>query len=114
MCKTITMHKINKKILNISSNLIISLEGEAKSFDNQNLKYPLAFNLDNIGFGAYNIKGVIKKIIIVGKIYFICLYKEMNQWLLSDGTNIEKMPYSSHLNHNIGNVVMIFYSNKNE
>ena len=114
ICMTDTIHKINKKILSISSNLIISLECEIKSFDNQNLKYPLTFNLDNIGFGTYNLKGVVKKNIIGGKIYFICLYKEMNQWFLSNGTKIEKMPCSSPLNHNIGNVVMLFYSNKSE
>ena len=55
-----------------------------------------------------------KKNIIGGKIYFICLYKEMNQWFLSNGNKIEKMPCSSPLNHNIGNVVMLFYSNKSE
>jgi len=111
MCMSITMHKINKKIISISSNLIISLEGEVTSFDNKSLKYPLAFTLDNIGFGTYNLKGVVKKSIIGGKICFICLYKEMNQWFLSDGIKIEKYNFSSPLNHNIGNIVMLFYSN---
>jgi len=112
-CKIDYKHKINKKILKISSNLIISLESEEKDFNNQNLKYPLTLNLENFGAGTLNLKGVVKKSIIEGKICFICLYKEMNQWFLSDGIKIEKYNFSSPLNHNIGNIVLLFYNNGN-
>ena len=37
----------------------------------------------------------------------------MNQWFLSDGIKKEKYNFSSPLDHNIGNVVLIFYNNGN-
>ena len=113
LCKTNTVHKVNKKIMAISFNLIISLEREEINFNNQNLKYPLILNLDNFGVGIYNLKGVIKESIVEGKKYFICIYNVMNQWFISDGINIEQLNCHSPLNHNIGNVVMLFYSNEN-
>jgi hypothetical protein len=112
-CKIDCMHKINKKILKISSNLIISLKSEEIDFNNQNLKYPLTLNLDNFGAGTYILKGVVKKSIIKGKTCFLSLYKEMNEWSLSDGIKIEKLNCFSPLNHNIGNVILLFYSNEN-
>jgi serine/threonine protein kinase len=114
ICKKYTNHKVCRKIMAISSNLIISLESEEINFDNRNLKYPMDFNLKNIGigFGTYNLKGVIKKAINNGRIYFVCIYKEMNQWFLSDGVKIDNLNSSSPLNHNIGNIVMLFYSNE--
>ena len=113
LCKTNTVHKVNKKILAISFNLIISLESEENNFSNQNLKYPMALNLVNFGSGTHNLKGVIKESIIEGQKYFICIYKEMNQWFISDGINKEQLNGSSPLDHNIGNVIMLFYSNEN-
>ena len=113
LCKTNTVHKVNKKILAISFNLIISLESEENNFSNQNLKYPMTLNLANFGSGTHNLKGVIKESIIEGQKYFICIYKEMNQWFISDGINKEQLNGSSPLDHNIGNVIMLFYSNEN-
>ena len=114
LCKKNTEHKVYKNIRLISSNLIISLESEEKLFDNKNLKYPLTLNLDSIGIGTYNLKGVIKKSIVKEKKYFICIYKEVNnQWFLSDGFKREKLLCNSPLDHNIGNIVMLFYSNEN-
>ena len=113
LCKANTLHKVNKKIMAISFNLIISLEREELNFNNQNLKYPLTLNLDNFGVGIYNLKGVIKESIVEGKKYFICIYKVMDQWFISDGINIEHLNCLSPLNHNIGNVVMLFYNNEN-
>ena len=112
-CKKYTSHKISKKIVEISFYLIISLESEDNS-DNSNLKYPLSFNLGNIGKGTYNLKGVIKKTISDGKKYFISIYKEMDHWLLSDGINqTEELKSSSPLNLNNGNIIMLFYSIEN-
>jgi ubiquitin C-terminal hydrolase len=113
-CKTINVHKVNKKIMAISFNLIISLDRQEINVNNQNLKYPLTLNLDNFGVGIYNLKGVIKESIVGGKKYFICIYKVMNLWFISDGINIEHLNYHSPLNHNIGNVVMLFYNNENQ
>ena len=113
LCKANTLHKVNKKIMAISFNLIISLEREELNFNNQNLKYPLTLNLDNFGVGIYNLKGVIKESIVEGKKYFISIYKVMDQWFISDGINIKQLNCLSPLNHNIGNVVMLFYNNEN-
>ena len=115
ICKRDTTHKVCRKIMAVPPNLIISLETEEVNFDNQNLNYPMDLNLDNsgIGMGTYNLKGVIKKSIVEGKIYFICIYKEMNQWFLSDGIEINQFKSSSPLNHKCGNIVMLFYSNGN-
>ena len=110
-CKVKTAHQIKKKILTISANLIISLESEGKNLNTQNLKYPLTLKLDKYGSGTHNLKGVIKKTIMDGKKYFICIYKEKDQWLLSDGITIDKFKSSSPTEHNIGNIVMLFYSN---
>ena len=112
-CKKKSMHREIKKIMAISFNLIISLEREEINFNNQNLKYPLSLNLDNFGVGIYNLKGVIKKSIVGQKKYFVCIYKVMNQWLISDGIKIESLKCSSPLNHKIGNIIMLFYSNEN-
>jgi hypothetical protein len=76
------------------------------------LKYPLNLNLENFGTGTYNLKGVIKKTIINGEKFFICIYQEINKWFISDGFTIEQLNYPSPLNHNNGNVVMLFYSNE--
>ena len=111
-CKENYLHRVNKKILTVSSCLIISLDSEEKDFNTQNLKYPLFCNLDNFGNGNYNLKGVIKKTIVNGEKFFICIYKEMNQWFKSDGITIKQLDCLSPLNHNIGNVVMLFYSNE--
>jgi len=113
LCKTITIHSEIKKIIAFSFDLIISLENEENTFNNQYLKYPLTLNIDNFGVGIYNLKGVIKESIVGGKKYFICIYKVMNQWFISDGINIEQLNGSSPLNHTIGNVVMLFYSSEN-
>ena len=95
----------------VSSYLIISLESEEKDFNTQNLKYPLTFNIENFGIGTYHLNGVIKKTIENGEKFFICIYREINQWFISDG--FSKQQYPSPLNHNIGNIVMLFYSNEN-
>ena len=108
-CKVNYLHKVNKKIIAVSSYLIISLESEEKDFNTQNLKYPLTLNIEN--FGTYYLNGVIKKTIENGEKFFICIYREINNWFISDGFKIEQ--YTSPLNHNIGNVVMLFYSNEN-
>ena len=113
LCKTKTMHNVNKKMMAIPLNLIISLECDENNFNNQYLKYPLILNLDNYGAGTLNLKGVIKKSIVGGKTYFVCIYKVMNQWFISDGINIEQLNYPSPLNHPSGNIVMLFYSNEN-
>ena len=73
------------------------------------MKYPLTLNIEN--FGTYYLNGVIKKTIENGEKFFICIYREINNWFISDGFKIEQ--YTSTLNHNIGNVVMLFYSNEN-
>ena len=112
-CKINTMHREIKKIMTISFNLIISLERIENNFNNHYLKYPLSLNLENFGVGIYNLKAVIKKTIVRGKKYFICIYKVTNQWLISDGIKIERLKFSSPLNHNIGNIIMLFYSNEN-
>lgn len=111
-CKGNYLHKVNKKIILVSSYLIISLESEEKDFNNQNLKYPLNLNLDTFGNGTYALKGIIKKTIINGEKLFICIYKEINQWFKSDGNKIKNLDCNSPLNHNIGNVIMLFYSNE--
>jgi len=114
-CQKDTNHKVSQKIMANPSNLIISLESELTNFENQNLQYPLTLNLDNseFGIGTYNLKGIIKKSIFQGKKYYICLYKEMNQWFLSDGITINQLNSPSPLFHKIGNIVMLFYSNEN-
>ena len=112
-CKENYLHKVKKIIIAVSSYLIISLESEEKDFNTQNLKYPLNLNLENFGTGTYNLKGVIKRTIINGEKFFICIYQEINKWFISDGFTIEQLNYPSPLNHNNGNVVMLFYSNEN-
>ena len=112
-CKINSMHREIKKVMTISFNLIISLETKENNFNNQYLKYPLSLNLDNFGVGTYNLKAVIKKSIVGGKKYFICIYKVMNQWLISDGITIKRLNCFSPLNHKIGNIIMLFYSNEN-
>ena len=109
-CKGNRMHKVKKNIFAISSNLIISLESEEKNFNTQYLNYPFILNLSEFNSGIHNLKGVIKKTIKDGIKYFICIYKEDNQWFLNDGINIEKVKCDSPLNHNSGNVIMLFYS----
>ena len=110
-CKINYLHKVKKNILSVSSYLIISLESEENDFNTENLKYPLTLNIDKFGTGTYYLNGVIKKTIKNGEKFFICIYREINNWFISDGFSIEQFP--SPLNHNIGNVVMLFYSNEN-
>ena len=111
-CKGNYLHKVNKKIILVSFYLIISLESEEKDFNNQNLKYPLTLNLDTFGNGTYKLKGIIKKTIMNGDKFFICIYKEINQWFISAGNTISQLDSTSPLNHKIGNVIMLFYSNE--
>jgi serine/threonine protein kinase len=109
-CKVNYLHKVNKKIIATPSYLIISLDSEEKDFNTQNLKYPLTLNIENFGIGTYYLNRVIKKTIQNGEKFFICIYREINNWFISDGFRLEQ--YTSPLNHNIGNVVMLFYSNE--
>ena len=109
-CKHSSRHMEKKSIFTLSSNLIISLENEEQNFNIQNLKYPINLNLNN--FGQYNLKGVIKKIVVNEEKHFECIYLDNNLWILTDGYKKE-IWNSSPLNHSKGNVVMLFYSNKN-
>jgi hypothetical protein len=108
-CKKTFRHMEKKNIFAFSSNLIISLENEEQNFNTQNLKYPISFSLYNSGI--YYLKGVIKKIVVNEKKIFECIYFDNNQWILTDGYKTEIL--NSPINHNKGNVVMLFYSNKN-
>ena len=109
-CKCSSTHMEKKSIFALSSNLIISLESEEQNFNTQNLKYPITLNLNN--FGQYNLKGVIKKIVVNEEKHFECIYFDNNQWILTDGDKKEKWN-NTPLNYSNGNVVMLFYSNKN-
>jgi len=109
-CKNSFRHMVKKNILAVSSNLIISLESEEQNFNTQNLKYPTSLNLNN--FGVYNLKGVIRKIEVDEENHFECIYLDNNQWILTDGYKAEIIN-NSPLDYNKGNVVMLFYSNKN-
>lgn len=111
-CKIQYRHTVKKKIITVSSNLIIALGSEDQNFNTQNLKYPINLSLNNFGIGNYNLKGVIRKTIVNEEKHFECTYLDNNQWILTDGykTEIAQNPSSSYNNN--GNVVMLFYSNK--
>ena len=112
LCKISFRHKVNKKIVALPSNLIISLESEEQNFNTQNLKYPTFFNYNNFGEGTYNLKGVIRKIVVNEEKHFECIYFDNNQWNLTDGYKT-KIFQNSSLDFIKGNIVMLFYSNKN-
>ena len=117
LCKSKQLHEENKTIIVIPSNLIISLESEDPNINTQNLKIPFILNLTSINllknYKEYKLKGIIKKNVLNGQKFFASIYTDNDKmsWILSDGYSYK--PLNSFLEHNSGNIIMLFYSSNN-
>ena len=120
-CNCQVMHSENRKIVAIPSNLIIIIKNEDKIGDNQNINFPITLNFSFLNLeystGNYMLVGIIKKFVDKGKKYFATIYADcenqnQKQWILSDGFSFQ--PLQTPLSHNIGKVIMLFYSSDNK
>ena len=74
-----------------------------------NLIYPIQMNLScQANNNTYKLKGLIKEYINNENKYYTAIYEENQQWSSSDGFTFEKI--NSPLLHNIGKIVMLFYT----
>ena len=74
-----------------------------------NIKYPIQMDLScQASNNTYKLKGLIKKNINNENKCFIAIYEENQQWFVSDGFTFEII--NAPLLHNIGKVVMLFYT----
>ena len=118
ICGGNTLHKISQKFFILPYNLIICFKGDKQNYDNKYITYPINLNLSCIGLNNnspcnFHLKGIIKCFVQNEKKYYICIYVDYlnKQWVLSDG--YEKQTIISPMNHNIGDVIMLFYSSLN-
>ena len=113
-CKNITYHQETKKFFTLPYNLIICFSGEKPNYDNKYIKYSLIVDFSKLGIKCnpfiYNLKGIIKCYFQNEKKYYICIYQDygQKQWVMSDGYS--KSFIDTPFNHNIGDIIMLFYS----
>ena len=111
-CQKQINHCEKKKIFLLPINLIIYI----KNVENTSIMYPITIDFSFLQTQNekrnYSLKGVIKKLVKNDKSFFACLYPntQIGYWILSDGFSFQQ--FKSPYEHNIGNVVMLFYSSQ--
>ena len=108
-CNEKTFHKEKKAIFTFPNNLIISIKYEGENMEKINLKYPIQMNLScQANNNTYKLKGLIKEFINNENKYYTAIYEENQRWSSSDGFTFRII--DSPLYHDIGKVVMLFYT----